>query len=201
MRANEQPYLVREFLKKTGWPPPRDPDIARRMQVALLFFRQRLNGWCDRPLDQTDRGYRVHGFNPSQDTARGKPTKLTGAMQAINFHFEVRLTQLDENHKLRRYGRPAEGKGASVSGLWFTEWWVPAAKLALPPDQNFAYNSVVSAKNGILVLESTAGDLLVDWNMQANASVVPENGRDYFYRSGGGVQFTIPSAESVLRPV
>jgi hypothetical protein len=43
--------------------------------------------------------------------------------------------------------------------------------------------------------------MLVDWGMDPDASRTPTRGVDYHYRSGGGLQYVIPSADRVLRPL
>jgi hypothetical protein len=38
-------YLLQQFPRDTGWPPPRDAQVADRMQTALAFFHKHLAGW------------------------------------------------------------------------------------------------------------------------------------------------------------
>lgn len=169
------------------------------MQTALAFFHKHLAGWVNRPLDATDRGYRTHGLNPFGFKVAGKVTKLTSAMQGINFNHPVQEVLLPKGRYVRRYGKPGEPRGAPAAGLWYTERDVPASALALPPDQTVAYGYEVVAD--VNALSSTAGDMLVDWGMDQDASRTPTRGVDYHYRSGGGVQYVIPNADRVLRPL
>ncbi len=199
MEARAYPYLLQEFLRKTGWPPPRDGTVAQRMQTAVSFFHEHLGGRIDLPLDATDRGYQTHGFNPFAFTVGGKVTKLTSAMQGINFNHPVTILQMARGKRLRRYGKPGEPRGRPAIGLWYTEWDVPASALALAPDQTAPYGYEVVAP--VAVLASTAGDMLVDWNLRTDGADLLVQGVDYHYRSGGRVQYVIPNAGTVLRPL
>jgi hypothetical protein len=198
MRVPRYSYLLEQFLRETGWPEP-NLQTALRMQEALHFFHAHLAGWVGLPVDASDRGYRVHGYNPLAFKAGGKVTKLTAAMQAIDFNYPVRPMVLPRGSRVRRYGTRAERRGGPASGLWYTEKDQPAALLALPPDQTvaFLYEVVAAAP----ALQSTAGDMLVDWGMDPNPANKPTMGVDYHYRCGGGLQYTIPDARSHLRPL
>lgn len=197
--ARTYPYLLQQFLDRTGWPPPRDTEVAARMQTALAFLQAHLSGWVDLPLDATDRGYRKHGFNPFAFKIQGKVTKLIGAMQAIDFNWPVQNIELAPPKRVRRYGKAGEPRGQPAAGLWFTDPDVPAARLALPPDQNVPYGYEVVTRAP--ALSSIAGDLLVDWNMDPDLKRPPTQGIDYHYRSGGGVQYVVANAAKVLRPL
>jgi hypothetical protein len=83
--------------------------------------------------------------------------------------------------------------------LWYTEWDVPSSKLTLPPDQTSPYGYEVVTPVEVLV--STAGDMLVDWNMRTDGPELLVQGVDDHYRSGSGVQYVIPNAGTVLRPL
>jgi hypothetical protein len=167
------------------------------MQTAISFFHQYLGSWIDLPLDATDKGYRTHGFNPFAFKVGGKVTKLTSAMQVINFNHSVTILQMAQGKRLRRYGKRGEPRGRPATGLWYTEWDVPASALALPPDQTAPYGYEVVVP--VTVLASTAGDMLVDWNLRTDGADPLVQGVDYHYRSGGGVQYVIPNAGAVLR--
>jgi hypothetical protein len=199
MPARSYPYLLQEFLRQTGWPPPRDDAAAHRIQTALSFFHAHLQVWIKLPLDASDRGYRTHGPNPYAFAVGGRVTKLTGAMQGINFNQPVTTFSMVVGRKVRRYGKPGEPRGCPAPGLWYTDPQVPASALALPPDQLSPYGYEVISP--VSVLASTAGDMLVDWNMKLAPSAQPVRGVDYHYRSGSGVQYVIPNAASVLRPL
>jgi hypothetical protein len=199
MKQHTYPYLLQQFLKDTGWPSPRDPQVAVRMQVALEFFHRQLAAWINLPLDATDKGYARFGSNPFAFKINGRVTKLMGGMQGINFNFPVESIGLAEGHEVRRYGKRGELRGKPATGLWYTEKDVPADRLALPPEQATPYSYKVIA--AVSVLASTAGDMLVDWNMNPALQRQPTVGIDYHYRHGGGLQYVIPSAALVLRPV
>lgn len=200
--ATATPYLLQQFLRDTDLPEPPSSNVARHMQTALAFFHTHLAGWTCRPLDETDPGYRTHGFNPfgiKSVKNHGKVTKLTSAMQAMDFNEEVQEIELFKGKRLRRFGKVGEPRGVPSTGVWYTETWVPASKLSLPPDQATPHGYEVSTR--VWVLSSTAGDLLVDWGMDPRPSVTPTQGVDYHYRHGGGAQFVIPKADRVLRPL
>jgi len=191
-------YLLEKFLRDTNWPEP-NIQVLLRMDIALKFFHKHLSGWVDRPVAATDRGYQVHGANPLGIKSRGIVTKLTAAMQAIDFNHSVQDIVLPCGKKVRRYGNSKERRGEPANGLWYTEKDQEASTLALPPDQTvaFLYEVIVAAP----ALESTAGDMLVDWGMNPKLPGKPTVGVDYHYRSGGGIQYTIPNAQTVLRPL
>ena len=101
MRVPRYSYLLEQFLRETGWPEP-NLQTALRMQEALHFFHAHLAGWVGLPVDASDRGYRVHGYNPFAFKAGGKVTKLTAAMQAIDFNYPVRPMVLPRGSRVRR---------------------------------------------------------------------------------------------------
>lgn len=186
-----------QFLQQTGWPEPDTIQMALRMEEALRFFETYLKGWINLPLAEFDRGYARFGDNPYAFRWNDKVTKLTSAMQGINFNCPVMVIPLKVGDRLRRYSRSNEKYGEAVRGLWYTKPHVPASILALPPGQNTAYSCEVTCQTN--VLESTAGDMLVDWGMDDTMKRQPKRGRDYHYRRGGGLQYTIPNAHDVLR--
>ncbi len=194
---NRFPRLGR-FLRDASWPEPSSEIVCQRMEDALKFFQTRLGGWCDRPLDQTDKGYQRHGANPWSFKIHGKVTKLTSAMQAIDFNRDVRAQHLDAGYFLRRYG-VLRDRGQPASGIWYTDRDVPANRLALRPDQTTALGFSLLVPTEVLV--STAGDMLVDWGMQAPRGVTLQVGRDYHYREGGGIQYVVPDAAKILKPL
>jgi hypothetical protein len=195
---------LRKFLMETNWPKPSDHEVARQMETALGFFDEQFgNDWSTRTLDEDDRGYETHGFSPWAFLVGGKATKLTSAMQAIDFSREVKFITLSPGTPLRRYRRAGE---RGEFGTWYTQPNVRPEELALYPDQKVPLDFEVT--KSVRVLESTCGDMLVDWQMTA-----PEHkqlhvgfnendeGADYFYRKGGGVQYAIPNSSAVLRRV
>lgn len=198
--AHRLPYLVANFLADTGWRVPPTPQIAARMQVALAFFEK--HGLNALPLDAVDAGYKSHGFNPFQVTSRaagGKPTTVTAAMQAIDFHFDVRAVLLPPATQLVAFRHQGFKRGAPAAGRWYTRPETPASQLALPPDQTARHGYTVQTQTP--ALESIAGDLLVDWQMPASLARKPTAGMDYHYRKGGGVQYLVPHAKDDLRPL
>jgi hypothetical protein len=199
VKASGLPFLVQQFLNDAGWPAPHDPRTIAHMQTALTFFRAFFPKWINSPLDAKNLGYQKFGFNPFQLTSDGKPTNLTAAMQAIDFNQPVQRIELPKGKYLRRYGRPGEPRGRPPLGIWYTEKDVPASRLALPPDQSapYGYELTVNAP----ALSCVAGDMLVDWNINPGLSRAPTQGVDYHYRAGGGLQYVVPNAAKVMRPL
>jgi hypothetical protein len=193
------PYFLQEFLRQTGWPPPRDAAVAQRIQTALSFFHTHLSDYLNLPFDAGDRGYQAHGPSPYAFGFDGKVTKLSGAMQCINFNHAVKTFSMSVGTTVRRYAMSGQPRGCPAPGQWYTGPGVPASALALHPQQMFPHDYEVVAP--VSVLASTAGDMLVDWNMEAPPGAQLVRGVDYHYRSGGGVQYVIPHAKTVLRPL
>jgi hypothetical protein len=170
------------------------------MQIALAFFAA--HGLSALPLDAVDAGYKSHGFNPFQVTSRaagGKPTTVTAAMQAIDFHFDVQAVWLKPTTQLVAFRDQGFRRGAPAAGRWYAPPETPANRLALPPNQTARHGYTVRTQTPALA--SIAGDLLVDWQMPANLGRKPTVGMDYHYRKGGGVQYFVPRAARDLRPL
>ncbi len=187
------------FLQEAKWPAPADDAVATRMETALEFFQKNLGAWCDLPLDANNPGYQRHGFGPWSFKIGGKVTNLTSSMQAINFECEVHPRTLAAGRVLRRYALPKEPK--EPTGIWYTDPEVSARKLALPPQQTVPQDFKLAQMTEVLA--STAGDMLVDWRMQAGPGQTLKRGRhkdaDYDYRKAGGVQYVVPNAGKVLK--
>lgn len=184
------PDRFADFLAAADW-YPRSDDHRQRMRTAFRFIVTRFDrGDLGRPVDRKE-----HGPGPNGLSIGGLRPVWLSWMQAINYDLAVHVVTINKDRQLINYRMPGDGPG----GNWYAEPGTPQSLLALKPTQTAKRNYLVAQPVEILV--STAGDMVVDWGMHPPSGKRPLQGRDYWYRCGGGKQYLVPNAADVLKPV
>jgi hypothetical protein len=180
-------------MREAGW-WPRTETHRQRMREAFGFIVTRfpvayVGGRADT---------REHGPSAMSLSIRGEVPVWLSWMQAINYDYPVEVVMLSpaQHPRLINYRAPGDAPG----GNWYAADGTPAHALAIKPSQTRKMIYELRAP-GATALRSTAGDIVVDWGMQVARGAPPRQGRDYHYRHGGGQQFLISNASSVLKPV
>ncbi len=177
-------------MRATGW-SPKSPAHRDRMRRAFTFICEHFGpGYLGRSVTSRQRG-----ASPFALTINGATPVWLSWMQAINFDCDVFAATLGANVALCNFREPGEGSG----GNWYCKPATPQEKTATKPSQTLKKQYLTLTATPVLV--STAGDLLVDWNMKAPSRRSPTEGRDYWYRSGGATQYLVPNANARLKPL
>ncbi len=176
------------LLKSAGWSPQN--DVHRdRMHAAFRFIMERFErGYVHGPADSLE-----YGPGPWAFTIGGRTPRWLSWLQAIDFDAYVGTLPIVPGNLLFNYRAPGEGPG----GNWYCDERTPSSRLALKPNQTAKHRYVITGY--ATALKSTAGDIMVDWNMTPRNGAKPTLNVDYWYRKGGGTQYLVPGAKAVLR--